>query len=200
MILGRRDFPAESLNAFVHYVQANSHKLDEGHEGVGSIPFVACLLLNHLLLAKPRLVPYEGTASLMDAVARGRIDYVCESIVNAAPQVRAGRVKAFGVAATERSAALPDVPTTKEGGLPTYEVSVWYAIFAPKGVPKAVVEKINGALSKVLEDETVRRRMRDLGADIPDPGQRTPEALAELVRDEMNRWASLIKAERVNPN
>ncbi len=200
VILGRRDLPAADLKGFVDYVKAHSPKLDEGHAGAGSIPFIACARLNHVLHATPRLVPYEGTVSLMDAVARGRIDYTCDSTVNAVPQVHAGRVKAYGIAAASRSMSLPDIPTTREGGLPEYELSVWYAMFAPKAVPNAVVEKLNDALSKTLDDETVRDRLIELGGDVPDRRQRGPKALAELVRDEMNRWAALIRSEHLTIN
>ncbi|WP_448034238.1 tripartite tricarboxylate transporter substrate-binding protein [Bradyrhizobium liaoningense] len=200
VILGRRDFPAADLNGFVNYVEANSPKLDEGHAGVGSISFIACARLNHLLRATPRLVPYEGTVPLMDAVARGRIDYMCDTAINAAPQIHAGRVRAYGIAATSRSMTLPNVPTTKEGGLSEYELSVWYAMFVPKGVSSIVVEKLNDALSRTLDDKAVRDRLVELGGNVPDHKRRGPEALAELVRDEVNRWAAFIKSERLNVN
>jgi tripartite-type tricarboxylate transporter receptor subunit TctC len=130
----------------------------------------------------------------MEALIRGRIDYMCDQILNAAPQVRAGRVKAYGVSAPERSPALPDVPTTKEGGLPEYQLSAWQAMFGPKGIPPIVVEKINNALSTALDDESVRNRLLDLGSDIPGREQRTPPALADLVKTEVDRWATVIKA------
>lgn len=200
VILGRKDFPADDLKEFALYVQANSHRLDEGHGGVGSIPFTACLLLNHLLHARPRLVPYDGAAPSIQALIRGRIDYMCDQVINAAPHVRAGRVKAYGIAAPERSPALPDVPTTREGGLPEYQLSAWQAMFAPKGVPRVVVERIHNALSRALEDETVRNRLLAVGSNIPDRERRTPQALAELVREEMDRWASIVRLEGFNPN
>lgn len=200
VILGRKDFPAGDLKEFALYVGANAHRLDEGHGGVGSIPFTACLLLNHLLHARPRLVPYDGAAPSIEALNRGRIDYMCDQIINAAPHVRAGRVKAYGIAAPERSPALPDVPTTREGGLPEYQLSAWQAMFAPRGVPKVVVERIHNALSRALEDETVRNRLLAVGSNIPDRERRTPQALAELVRGEMDRWASIVRLEGFNAN
>lgn len=200
VILGRRDFPAADLHGFINYVATNSHKLDEGHAGVGSVPFIACAWLNHVLHATPRLVPYEGATALMDAVARGRIDYTCDSTIIAAPQIHAGKVKAYAIAASSRSMALPDIATTKEGGLPEYELSVWYAMFAPKGVSNVVVEKLNDALSRTLDDETVRDRLIELGGTVPDRKQRGPEALAGFVRDETNRWTARIQSERLDVN
>lgn len=117
---------------------------------------------------------------------------MCDQIVNSADEVRAGKVKAYAIAAPQRSPALPDVPTTKEAGLPEYQVSGWQAMFAPRGVPKAVVEKLNGALASALDDETVRNRLLELGANIPNREQRTPQALAQLVRSEIERWAPII--------
>jgi tripartite-type tricarboxylate transporter receptor subunit TctC len=194
VILGRRDFPPKDLKEFVSYVKANAYKLDEGHGGVGSIPYTACLLLNHMLGVTPRLVPHDGAAPAMEALIRGRIDYMCDQTINAVPQVRAGRVKAYAIAAPERSPALPDVPTTTEGGLPEYQLSAWQAMFAPKGVPKTIVEKLNDALVAALGDDIVRARLLELGADIPQEDQRTPQALADRVKKEVDRWSSIIRA------
>lgn len=194
VILGRKDFPPKDLKEFVSYVKANAYKLDEGHGGVGSIPYTACLLLNHMLGVRPRLVPHDGAAPAMEALIRGRVDYMCDQTINAVPQVRAGRVKAYAIAAPERSPALPDVPTTTEGGLPEYQLSAWQAMFAPKGVPKAAVEKLNDALVAALGDDIVRARLLELGANIPQGDQRTPQALSDLVKKEIDRWTSVIQA------
>jgi len=194
VILGRRDFPPKDLKEFVAYVQGNAERLDVGHGGVGSIPFIACVVLNQILGVAPRLIPYDGAAPSQEALARGRIDYMCDQTISAVPAVRAGRVKAYAIAAPERSPALQDVPTTGEAGLPEFQLSPWQALFAPKGVPKVVVEKLNDALVKALDDHGVRERLRDLGATIPPPDQRTPQALANLVILEVDRWTAIIKA------
>jgi tripartite-type tricarboxylate transporter receptor subunit TctC len=194
IILGRKDLPPKDLREFVLYLKANAYKLEEGHGGVGSIPFIACLLLNHILGVSPQLVPYDGVEPSIQALVHRQVDYMCVQTVDAVPQVRAGRVKAYGIAAPERSPALPDVPTTKEGGLPEYQLSAWQGMFVPKGVPTAVVEKLNAALVRALDDETVRERMLDLGVNIPHADQRTPQALADLVKREVDRWTSFVKA------
>ncbi len=194
LIVARRDFPPKDFKEFVRYVRANGHKLDEGHGGVGSIPFAACFLLNHMLGVRPRLVSYDGAGPAREALIRGRIDYMCDQIVNVAPSVRAGRIKAYAVAAPQRSPALPEIPTTTEGGLPQYQLSAWQALFAPKGVPKPIVEKLNDALVRTLDDEGVRDSLLDLGASVPQGDQRTPQALADLMRSEVDRWTAIIKA------
>jgi len=108
------------------------------------------------------------------------------------PQIQAGTIKAYGVALPQRSPALPDVPTTKEGGLPEFQVSAWNAIFAPKGTPPEVVKKLSDALAKALADENTRKRLVDLGADLSDKAAQTPEGLAKLVDSEVARWKKVL--------
>ena len=122
----------------------------------------------------------------------GTVDFMVEQIVSVAPLVNAGTIKAYAIAAPERSPALPQVPTTKEAGLPAYEVSTWNAVFAPKGTPKEIIAKLSDALVKALDDEAIRRRLLDFGA-IPDTSGRTPEALHKLVESEVARWAPVLK-------
>ncbi len=193
VILSRSDLQPRDLQEFISYVKANSQRLDEAHGGMGSIPFIACLAFNHMLAAKPRLVSYDGAAPALEALVRRRVDYMCDLIVNSADEVRAGKVKAYAIAAPERSPALPDVPTTKEAGLPEYQMSGWQAMFAPRGVPKDIVQKLNDALASALDDEAVRSRLLEMGAVIPNREQRTPQALAQLVSSEIDRWTPIIR-------
>lgn len=194
LILGKKDLPPKTLKEFVDYVKANGGKLNEGHAGVGSVSFTSCLLLNSLLGVKPTPIPFNGTGPTMNALVAGQIDYMCDQIVNVVPQVQAGTVKAFAVATPQRNPALPEVPTTTEAGLPQYQVSAWNAVFAPKGTPKPIIDKLNDAIVKALDDDTVRKRLLDLGSDIPDRAGRSPEALGDLVKREVDRWTPIIKA------
>jgi tripartite-type tricarboxylate transporter receptor subunit TctC len=187
LILGRPDFPPKDLQEFILYVKANAPKLDEGHAGVGSFPFAACLLLNKTLGIRPRVVPYEGGAPAMAALAAGHLDYMCNPTTDSVRWVRAGKVKAYAIAARQRSPALPEVPTTVEAGLPEYQISNWQALFAPKGVPSEVVHTLNSALVKALDDEVVREQLLDLATTIPERDQRTPQALADLVNAQLER-------------
>src|SRR3981189_850555 len=193
LIVARKNFPAKDLKEFVTYAKANSEKLNEAHAGVGSVSFTTCSLLNSILGIKPTRVPYQGTGPALNDLVGGQVDYMCDQIVNLTPQIQAGSIKAYGIATEKRSPALPDVPTTKEGGLPEFQVSAWNALFAPKGTPKEVVTKLNGALVKALDDETTRKRLLDLGAEIADRSGRTPEALEKLVGNEIARWNKVLK-------
>jgi tripartite-type tricarboxylate transporter receptor subunit TctC len=199
LIVARKDFPAKDLKEFVAYVKKNSEKLNEAHAGTGSVSFTTCTLFNSLVGAKPTRVAYRGTGPALNDLVAGQVDYMCDQIVNLVPQIQAGTIKAYAVALPERSPALPDVPTTKEGGLPEYQVSAWNAIFAPKGTPKDVVTKLNGALLKALEDPTTRKRMLDLGADLTNKEATTPEGLGKLVQSEVARWNKVLKTAMAAP-
>jgi tripartite-type tricarboxylate transporter receptor subunit TctC len=130
----------------------------------------------------------------------GQVDFMTDQIVNVAPQITGGNIKAYAIATPERSPALPDLPTTKEAGLPNYEVSAWNALFAPKATPKEITAKLVDALNKALDDETTRKRILDLGGVIPDKRGRGSEPLQKLVESEVARWTAILKAAGVTAN
>ena len=191
--LAKKDFPAKDLKEFVAHVKANETKLNNAHAGVGSVSFTTCLLLNSIMKVKPTTIPFNGTGPSMNALVGGQVDYMCDQIVNAVPQVKGGTIKAYAIATADRNPSLPDVPTTKEAGLPAFEASAWNALFAPKGTPKPIVDKLSDALSKALDDEGVRKRLLELGSDIPDGPRRGGAALGALVKSEVDKWGKVIK-------
>jgi tripartite-type tricarboxylate transporter receptor subunit TctC len=193
LVLAKKDFPAKDLKEFVAHVKANEKTLNNAHAGVGSVSFTTCLLLNSIMGVKPTTIPFNGTGPSMNALVGGQVDYMCDQIVNAVPQVLGGTIKAYAIATAERNPSLPDVPTTKEAGLPAFEASAWNALFAPKGTPQPVVEKLAAALSAALDDEAVRKRLLDLGSDIPGKDRRGPAALSALVKSEVDKWGKVIK-------
>ena len=192
LIVAKKSFPAKDLKEFVAYLKKNSETLNEAHAGVGSVSFTTCAFFNSLVGAKPTRVVYRGTGPALNDLVSGQVDYMCDQIVNLVPQIQAGTIRAYGVALPQRSPALPDVPTTKEGGLPEFQVSAWNAIFAPKGTPPEVVKKLSDALTKALADENTRKRLLDLGADLSDKAAQTPEGLAKLVDSEVARWKKVL--------
>jgi tripartite-type tricarboxylate transporter receptor subunit TctC len=194
LIVARKDFPAANLKEFVDYARANPDKMNMGHGGVGAILFSFGLLLNSIMGVKPTLVPFNGGGPVTTALLGGQIDYACAGITDVSPHVRAGTLKAFAIAAEERNAAVPDVPTTKEAGLPEFTALPWFGLFAPKGTPRPILAKLSEALEKALEDPDVRKRFADVGGVIPEKTKRGPQALATLVKDEIARWAPIIKA------
>jgi tripartite-type tricarboxylate transporter receptor subunit TctC len=194
VITARKDFPANDLKEFIRYVKANAAKVNAAHAGVGSITYTTCLLLHSLLDVHPTLVPFNGAAPAMNALLGGQVDYICNAIPDTVAQAQSGTVKVYAITTAERSAALPDVPTTKEAGLPEFDASAWNALFAPKGTPQAALDRLADALDRALDDQNVRRRLLDLGCDIPAKSKRGPQALATLVTSEIARWTPIIKA------
>src|SRR6201988_2902002 len=169
LILARKDLPPKDLKEFIAYVKANEAKVNAAHAGVGSVSNVSCQLLNSILDIKPTGVPFNGTGPAMNALVGGQVDYMCDQIVNAVPQLNAGTIKAYAIATPDRTRALPNVPTTAEAGLPAFQAQAWNAIFAPKGTPAPIIAKLNAAAVKALDDETVRKRLLELGSVIPQP-------------------------------
>ena len=193
LILARKDFPPKDLKEFVAYVKANADKVNAAHAGVGSVSHVSCELLHSILDVKPVGVPFNGTGPAMNALVAGQVDYMCDQIVNAVPQINAGTIKSYAIATPERNPSLPNVPTTAEAGLPTFQAQAWNAMFAPKGTSPAIVASLNAAAVKALDDETVKKRLLELGSVIPAPKDRTPEALAALVKSEIAKWTPVLK-------
>jgi tripartite-type tricarboxylate transporter receptor subunit TctC len=194
LIVARKDFPPKDLKEFISFVKANDNKLNVSHAGVGSAFFMTCLLLNALLDVKPTFVPFTGGPPAMNALLGGQVDYTCPDVFNALPHLRAGTIKAYAISTDERHPILPDVPTSKEAGLPEFQVSMWGGLFAPKATPKVIVDKLTSALDKALDDENTRVRLLEMGTDIPSKPQRGQQPLAALVKNELARWTPIINA------
>ena len=151
MIVARKDFPAKDLREFIAHVKQNSAAIKQAHGGIGASSHMACVLFNTSAALKPTQVAYRGTGPAMNDLIGGHVDTFCEQSVSVVQQVSGGSIKAYGVSAAERLAALPDVPTAKEAGI-DYQMSIWAGIFAPKGTPQPIVDKLAGALDKALDD------------------------------------------------
>jgi tripartite-type tricarboxylate transporter receptor subunit TctC len=193
LILARKGFPAEDLKQFITYIKGNTDKINMAHAGVGSVSHVSCELLNSILGIKPTGVPFNGTGPAMNALVAQQVDYMCDQIVNAVPQINGGTIRAYAVATPERNPSLPELPTTAEAGLPAYQASAWNAIFAPKGTPEEILVKLNAAAALALDDPGVRKRLLDLGSDIPKPEGRSRAALGALVKSEIAKWSAVLK-------
>ncbi len=194
LIIAKKTFPPNTLKEFVTYLKANTASVNEAHAGVGSVSFTSCTLLNSQLGLKLTQVAYRGTGPAMNDLVAGQVDFMCDQIVNLVEQVKSGNIKAYAIATPERSPALPNVPTTKEAGLPDYQVTAWNAVFAPKGTPRDIVTKVNAALDGALDDASVRKRLLELGAVIPPKGERSAAWLGTFVKSEVARWTPILKA------
>jgi tripartite-type tricarboxylate transporter receptor subunit TctC len=193
LVLARKDLPPRNLQEFVRHLKANSATMNMAHAGVGSSSHVTCLSFNQAIGVTPTMIPYSGTGPAMNALVAGHVDYMCDVITNAVAQVLAGTVKAYAIAMPKRNPALPDVPTAAEEGMPSFDPTSWVAIFAPKAVERSVLDKLSAALDKALDDPVVRKRLIDLGNDVPQRGQRGPRPLGELVQTETARWTVVLR-------
>ena len=171
--------------------------MNVAHGGVGGLLFTYVFLLNSLLGVKPTMVPFTGAAPASNALIGGQVDYMLSGIHEVGQQVLAGTIKAYAIAAAERHPSLPGVPTTLEAGLPEFLALPWFALFAPKGAPQPILDKLTDALDRALDDDNVDKRLRDLGGNIPSKAKRGQQALAALVKGEIARWTPIIRAANV---
>lgn len=192
VIVARGDFPANNMKEFVAYVKANGDKVKQAHGGVGSSSHMACLLFNAEAGLKPTPVAYKGTGPAMNDLLGGHVDFLCEQSVSVAGQVRSGKVKAFGISSAGKIEALPQVPAAKDGGV-NFQMNVWSGIFAPKGTPKPVVDRLAVALDKALDDPAVAKKLNDLGGAIPNKAERSPAQFDKLVKSEIVRWKPILQ-------
>jgi tripartite-type tricarboxylate transporter receptor subunit TctC len=193
----RKDLPVSNLKEFIAYAKANQAKMQYGSAGAGSATHLGCVLLNHLIGVDITHVPYRGTGPAMQDLQGGRIDYLCEVVSTAKPQIDGGTVKAIAIMTKERSPALPNVPTGLEQGTPDLEAYTWNALFLPKGASPDVVKKLNDAAVEAMKTSSVRERLGALGAVIVSPDRATPQYLAGFLKTEIEKWAKPIKASGV---
>jgi tripartite-type tricarboxylate transporter receptor subunit TctC len=194
LLVVRKDFPANNLGEFVAYAKANPEKLNVGHAGLGSVSYIGCLLLHSAIGIKPTMIPFTGTAPVLNAMLSGQVDYECDPVLGTLSQVQAGNVKALAVAARKRSPLLPDVPTSYEQGLPQFDIAPFYAVFVPTGTPQAIVDKLVDALNKGLNEDAVKKRLTELGAESVEQDRRGPKALTDLIKAESARLLPILKA------
>jgi tripartite-type tricarboxylate transporter receptor subunit TctC len=189
----KKDLPVKTLKDVV--ALAKARKITMGSAGTGSSAHLTMLLFQHVTQTQVQHVPYRGLSQAENDLLAGQIETLFDQVLSASPQISAGGVRAIVVTAPERAKAIPDVPTAAEAGFPDLITITWTALFAPKGTPKAIVAKLNAAVDAAMRDEKVAKRLAELGADLPPPGeQRTPEYLGKLVASEVAKWTPLIRA------
>jgi tripartite-type tricarboxylate transporter receptor subunit TctC len=193
VIVAKKDFPAKDLREFVDYLKQHGDGVKQAHGGIGASSHMACLLFSSAAGVRPSLVSYRGTGPALNDLIGGHVDFFCDQAVSLIPQIAAGTIKAYGVSSSERLSVLPNVPTAKEAGT-NYQMSIWAGIFAPKGTPKPIIDKLAGALERALDNLSVQERLADLGGSLPTKGERTPAKFAGFVKAEIARWSPILKA------
>jgi tripartite-type tricarboxylate transporter receptor subunit TctC len=198
VLLAKKDLPVKTLNDVIAYV--HTHRMTCGSAGVGSISHLTLLLFNKVAKTNFQHVPYRGLSQTMNDLLGGQIDIMFDQVISASPHVVSGDAHAIAVTAPTRAAAIPDVPTTAEAGLPELETIAWSALFLPKGTPKAIIDRVNAAAREAMADEAVVAQLAKLGSDLPAPEARTPQALGTLVRSEIDKWVPLIASAEITAN
>ena len=199
IVLSRKDLPANDLNGLIAWMKANRGKVTIGTAGVGTPPHICAVFFLNLTGTEAQLVPYRGGAPAVQDLVAGQLDITISDTISSVPQVRAEKLKAYAITSSARIAALPDVPSADEAGLPAFHVAVWNGFWLPKGTPKDVSAKLSGAVMDALADTTVRKRLTDLGLEIPATAEQTPEALGKYHKAEVEKWWPIIKAANVKP-
>jgi tripartite-type tricarboxylate transporter receptor subunit TctC len=194
VLIVRKDMPVNNLKEFVEYTKKNQDKMSYGSAGTGSATHLACIVLDGAMGTHVTHVPYRGTGPAMSDLQAGRIDYLCDIVTTAKPQIDGGTVKAIAMMNSTRSPALPNVATAQEQGVPGVEAYTWNAIFLPKNAPEAIVKKLNDAAVAAMKTPVVKERLEGLGAQIVAEDRASPQYLGKFVKSEIDKWAGPIKA------
>ena len=192
-IVARADFPPKDAAELVTYLKENGDKVNYANAGIGADSHLCGMLIMRDVGTKLTTVPYKGTGPAMTDLMGGQVDIMCDQTTNTTNQIKAGKIKAYAVTTPQRLQVLPDLPTTQEAGLPGVQVTIWHGLYAPKGTPDAVVQRLTASLQKALQDQNVVQRFAELGTAPVSAEEATPDALGKMVNSEIDRWAPVIK-------
>jgi len=197
VLVARKDLPVNNMKEFVAYSKANKERMQFASAGTGSAIHLGCALVNMVAGLDIVHVPFRGANPAMQDLMSGRVDYLCDIITTAKPQIDAGTVKAIAILTKERSRVLPNVPTAIEQGFDV-EAYTWNAFFLPKGTPEAIVRKLNQATRDAMNTKALRDKLESAGLNLVSDDRTTPEYLAKFVQSEIAKWAVPIKAGGIN--
>jgi tripartite-type tricarboxylate transporter receptor subunit TctC len=192
-LVAKKDFPAKDLKELIAYVKANKDKVNYANAGLGAASHLCGMLFMTAIQTEVTTVPYSGTGPAMNDLLGGQVDFMCDQTTNTTSQIKAEKIKVYGVTTKKRVASLPNVPTMDEAGLKDFEVSIWHALYAPKGTPKPVIDKLTKALQDALKDQNVKQRFGELGTEPVAENRATPDALRKHLKAETDRWGPIIK-------
>ncbi len=192
-LVAKKNFPAKDLKELIAYVKANKDKVNYANAGLGAASHLCGMLFMSAIQTDVTTVPYKGTGPAMNDLLGGQVDFMCDQTTNTTSQIKAEKIKVYGVTSKKRVASLPNVPTMDEAGLKGFEVSIWHALYAPKGTPKPVIDKLTKALQEALKDANVKQRFAELGSEPVAEDRATPEAHRALLKSEIDKWGPIIK-------
>lgn len=192
-LVARKDFPAKDINELLAYLKANKEKVTLANAGIGAASHLCGMLFMSAVGVELTTVPYKGTGPAMNDLLGGQIDLMCDQATNTMSHIKSGKVKAYAVTYKNPVASLPDLPPLADAGLPGFELSVWHGVYAPKGTPKEVVNKLSSALQYAVRDPAVKKRLAELSTDPVTEDRATPEALRTHLKAEIDKWEPIIK-------
>jgi len=192
-LISKKDFPAKDMKELIAYVKANKDKVTYGNAGVGSASHLCGMLFMTALQTDMTTVPYKGTGPAMTDLMGGQIDLLCDQTTNTTPQIKAGKIKAYAVTTKTRVPSLPDLPTLDESGVKGFEVAIWHGMWAPKGTPKPIIDKLTAALQVALKSDLVKTKFAELGTEPVAQSRATQEALRAHLKAEIDKWSPIIK-------
>jgi tripartite-type tricarboxylate transporter receptor subunit TctC len=192
-LIARGNFPAKDFKEFLDYVKKNKDKVSYAHAGIGAASHLCGMLFQTAIQTDVLTIPYKGTAPAMNDLLGGQVDFMCDQTTNTTSQIRSGKVKVYGVTSLKRVPSLKEIPTLDEQGLKGFEVGIWHGLYAPKGLPKPVSDKLVAALQASLKDDAVQKRFTELGATTYPPEKATPAALQQYLKAEIDKWTPIIK-------
>ena len=193
VLLGKKDLPANNFKELEAYIRANGSKVTMANAGPGAVSQLCGLLFQSRLGVKLTNIPYKGTGPALTDLLGGQVDLLCDQTTQTIPYIKDGRVKAFGTTTMKRLPAIPNVPTLNEQGLKGFEVKVWHGVYAPKGVPQPILDKINAALKKALNTPDVKKRLEDANIDIVPAEKVSAKGLKDHLEKEINVWGPVIR-------
>jgi tripartite-type tricarboxylate transporter receptor subunit TctC len=192
VLVARGGLPPDTLKDFVVYLKANEKSVTEADAGVGSISNLACSIFHSLAHVHPTVASYRGTPEATMDLLKGTVDFGCNQIVNIVAHVESGKLKAYAMTSEKRSPMLPKVPTTAEAGMPDFNLTVWFGLSAPRGIPRPIIEKLNLALGVALDDPIVVERFADLGYEVVPQQKRSFAYFDTFYKDEVALWAKVL--------
>lgn len=192
-LVAKKDFSPKDLKELISYVKANKDKINLANAGLGAASHLCGMLFMSAIQTELTTVPYNGTGPAMNDLLGGQVDLMCDQTTNTTSQIKAEKIKVYGVTTVKRIAALPNVPTLDEAGLKGFEVDVWHGVYAPKATPKPAIDKLTNALQDALKDSNVKQRFSELGAEAVSSDRATPQALEKHLKAEIDKWTPIIK-------
>jgi tripartite-type tricarboxylate transporter receptor subunit TctC len=192
-LLAKKDLPPDNLRDLITYVRANKEKINLANAGLGAVSHLCGMLFMQAVGVELTTIPFSGTAPAMTALLGGQVDMLCDQTTQTIPQIKAQKVKFYGVTTKQRITALPDAPTLDEQGLKDFEVIVWHGVYAPKGTPKEALDRLNASLRTALKDPDVASKFAELGAQVVPESKQTPAGLRDWLRAEIDKWQPVIR-------